>query len=69
MQFPFDPSQLLNLDSEGFVILRGKELSRYSGFNSYTSGVKFKQGEMILDTYSNLTPMDKICLIIDKMGV
>lgn len=69
MQFPFDCEELFNLDPEGFVILRGRELARYAGFNSYSGNVKFRQGEKIIDSSSNLTPMDKVCLIIDKMGV
>ncbi len=67
MEFDFDCEDLFNLDADGFVTLRGKELAGYSGFNSYNASVKFRQGERIYNT-SHLTGMDKLCLIIDKVG-
>jgi hypothetical protein len=67
MQFPFDCEELFNTDAEGFVILRGKELAGYAGFNSYTHTVKFKQGHKSFDRTS-LNGMDKLCAIVDKLG-
>lgn len=67
MQFPFDCEELFNTDKDGFVILKGKELSGYAGFNSYTNTVKFKQGQKHFDK-SSLTGMDKLCAIVDKLG-
>lgn len=67
MQFPFDCENIFNSDPQGFVILRGKELSNYVGFNSYNANVKFRQGQKIFEKGPS-NPMDKLCLIIDRMG-
>lgn len=67
MQFPFDCENLFNTDAHGFVILRGKELSNYAGFNTYNSNVKFKQGQKIFEKGAD-SAMDKLCSIIDRMG-
>ena len=67
MQFPFDCEGLFKTDSQGFVILRGKELSNYVGYNSYNSTVKFKQGQKHFEK-SAFNAMDKLCSIIDRMG-
>lgn len=67
MQFPFDCEGLFNTDKDGFVILQGRELGGYAGFNSYSGNVRFKQGEKIVNK-GNLTIMDKLCAIIDKLG-
>lgn len=67
MQFAFDCEGLFNTDTQGFVILRGKELSNYAGFNSYNSNVKFMQGQKHFDRGPD-TAMDRLCSIIDRMG-
>lgn len=67
MQFPFSCEGLFNTDVQGFVILRGKELSNYSGYNTYNSSIKFKQGQKIFEK-GNYSAMDKLCSIIDRMG-
>lgn len=67
MQFPFDCENIFNTDPQGFVILRGKELSNYVGFNSYNASVKFRQGQKTFEKGPS-NPMDKLCLIIDRMG-
>ena len=67
MHFPFDCEELFNTDPQGFVILRGKELSNYAGFNTYNSQVKFRQGQKVFDKGPS-TAMDKLCAIIDRVG-
>lgn len=67
MQFPFDCEELFNTDPQGFVILRGKELSNYVGYNSYNQNVKFRQGQKLFDK-STINAMDKLCSIIDRVG-
>ena len=67
MEFPFDCQDLFNTDENGYVVLQGKELAGYSGVNSYTAGVKFRQGEKLFDK-KDLTPMDKLALMVDRMG-
>lgn len=67
MQFAFDCESLFNTDAQGFVILRGKELSNYAGFNSYNASVKFKQGQKQFQKGPD-TAMDRLCAIIDRMG-
>ena len=67
MEFPFDCEDILNVDDEGYVILRGKDIKGYAGYNTYTSSVKFKQGEKVFDK-SRLTPMDKLSVMIDRVG-
>ena len=67
MQFPFDCENIFNTDPQGFVILRGKELSNYVGFNSYNASVKFRQGQKTFEKGPS-NPMDKLCLIIDRIG-
>jgi hypothetical protein len=67
MEFGFDCEELFNTDPNGYVVLQGRELGAYSGVNSYTAGVKFKQGEKIFDK-RDLTPMDKLASMVDRMG-
>ena len=67
MDFDFDCEDLFNVDRVGMVVLQGKDLAGYTGVNSYTATVKFRQGEKIFDKRS-LTAMDKLAAIVDRMG-
>lgn len=67
MEFGFDCEDLFNTDENGYVVLQGKELGGYTGVNSYTAGVKFRQGEKLFDK-KDLTPMDKLAIMVDRMG-
>jgi hypothetical protein len=67
MEFEFDCEDIFHYDRDGFVVLTGKELNGWKGFNSYTAGVKFEQGKKIFDK-RNLDPFDKIATVIDRIG-
>lgn len=67
MEFAFDCEELFNTDENGYVVLQGKELGGYTGVNSYTSSVKFRQGEMLFDK-KDLTALDKLAIMVDRMG-